>query len=56
MRLTNDLIKRHSQSDDLNEYSKKEELWKAIKSCSEIQQFMSKADSAKIMDKYAPQR
>jgi hypothetical protein len=56
MLLTNDLIKQYSQSDDLNEYSKKEELWRAIKSCEEIQQYMSKADSAKMLDKYAPKK
>ncbi|MDA7608143.1 AIPR family protein [Akkermansiaceae bacterium] len=50
----NDLIKRYSESDDLNEYSKKEELWTKIKSCKEIQEFMSLPDSVKILDKYAP--
>lgn len=54
MLLMNGLIKRYSQSDDLNEYSKKEELWNAIKSCKEIQEFTSSQDSAKVLDKYAP--
>ena len=54
MVLMNDLIKRYSKSDDLSEYSRKEELWTNIKSCKEIQEFMSQPDSLKILDKYAP--
>ncbi|MDB4055529.1 AIPR family protein [Akkermansiaceae bacterium] len=54
MLLINDLVKKYSQSDDYNEYSKKEELWKSIKTCTEIGKFMSSDDSMKILNKYAP--
>lgn len=50
--LVNDLIKKYSQSDDYGEYSKKEELWKAIKQCPEIKDFVSDPSSLHIVEKY----
>lgn len=40
MDLMNNLIKKYALSDDLGEYSKKEELWDAISKSSEIKQFI----------------
>ena len=54
MLLMNDLVKAYSDSDDYNEYSKKEELWTRIKSCEEIKGFMTKPRSLRISDRYAP--
>lgn len=39
LKLMNNLIKQYSLSDDCGEYSKKEELWIAIKSSSELKAF-----------------
>ena len=50
--LINDVIKKYSASDDYGEYSKKPELWEAIKNCTEIAQFMKTNTSKKILDKY----
>jgi hypothetical protein len=50
--LTNDLIKAYSRSDDLGEYSKKPELWDAIKESTEIRAFVGSADTVKILDSY----
>jgi hypothetical protein len=52
LELTNDLIKKYSQSDDLGEYSKKPELWYAIRDSVELKDFMGSADSQKISQKY----
>jgi AIPR protein/Abortive infection phage resistance protein N-terminal domain len=52
MYLMNRLIKKYSLSDDFGEYSKKLELWKRIKQCSEIRIFMSSANCTKIIKKY----
>lgn len=52
MVLINNLIKKYSLSDDLGEYSKKVELWNAIKNSDEIKIFMSKEKSLKILKKY----
>ena len=54
MQLMNQLVKTYSESDDYNEYSKKEELWTQIKSCNEINIFIANQSSLKILDKYAP--
>lgn len=50
--LINDLIRKYSKSDDLGEYSKKPELWNSIKQCTEIHQFMGRAESKKLLDEY----
>lgn len=50
--LTNELIKKYSLSDDFGEYSKKPELWKAIKGCAELERFMHSSDSQKIFSRY----
>jgi len=52
MRLMNSLIKKYSASDDLGEYSKKEELWSQISGCGEINEFMGSATAVKVIDKY----
>ena len=53
MRLMNDLIKKYSESDDFGEFSKKPELWVAIKHCSEIQAFYSDSENASVLAKYS---
>jgi len=40
MILVNDLIKKYSDSEDYNEYSKKPELWESIRNSNEIIEFM----------------
>src|SRR5690606_3319012 len=40
MDLMNNLIKKYALSDDLGEYSKKQELWDAISKSTEIKQFV----------------
>lgn len=52
MLLVNDLIKKYSISEDYGEYSKKEELWTAISSCREVNDFMESNLSKKIIEKY----
>lgn len=52
LQLTNNMIKKYSESDDLGEYSKKPELWKSIRKCSEIKSFMDSNDSQKIRKSY----
>ena len=41
--LVNNLIKKYSKSDDLGEYSKKEELWNDISNSNEIKSFISQS-------------
>ncbi|WP_084625895.1 AIPR family protein [Flavobacterium soli] len=53
MRLTNELIKKYSQSDDLGEYSKKKELWDDISLSKEILGFLGTDDSKLIFEKYS---
>jgi len=53
LRLINDLIKKYSKSDDLGEYSKKEELWTDISHSSEISSFIGRTDVQKILSKYS---
>jgi hypothetical protein len=53
MLMMNELIKKYSDSDDYNEFSKKEQLWIRIRSCNEIKEFLSASISLKIFDKYA---
>ena len=53
MRLMNDLIKKYSESDDFGEFSKKPELWVAIKNCSEIKDFYSDSENAAVLEKYS---
>ncbi|ACJ31148.1 Conserved hypothetical protein [Shewanella piezotolerans WP3] len=43
--LMNELIKKYSLSDDYGEYSKKEELWVAVKGSSELKSFMASAST-----------
>jgi hypothetical protein len=50
--LINDLIKKYSKSDDLGEYSKKEELWKSIINSSEVIGYMSRDNAYQILEKY----
>lgn len=52
MSLMNSLIKQYALSDDLGEYSKKQELWISIKECKEIVVFMNSPSSVKILEKY----
>lgn len=52
MILMNGLIKKYSASEDYNEYSKKPELWDAIKGCKEIQELMQSAFTLSIFSKY----
>lgn len=52
MSLMNSLIKQYALSDDLGEYSKKQELWKSIKESKEISIFMASPNSTKILTKY----
>lgn len=52
MILMNGLIKKYSASEDYNEYSKKPELWNAIKDCKEIQELMKSAFTLSIFSKY----
>ncbi|WP_200815676.1 AIPR family protein [Pedobacter africanus] len=52
MRLTNELIKKYADSDDVGENSKKKELWDRVCSSTEIQMFMSKKTSIHILGKY----
>lgn len=51
--LINDLIKKYSKSDDLGEYSKKEELWNAISESSEIKSFINNPFSRQVLEKYS---
>jgi len=53
MQLTNELIKKYSQSDDLGEYSKKRELWDDISTSKEIAEFLNTEDSKSIFEKYS---
>lgn len=52
MELTNELIKKYSDSDDYGEYSKKEELWKRISTSAEIANYTSSDATRRIIDKY----
>ncbi len=48
--LMNELIKKYSLSEDYGEYSKKQELWMAIKRSSELNNFMDSASSKVALD------
>lgn len=52
LKLLNNLIKKYSLSDDYGEYSKKEELWKAIIASGEIEIFYSQDDNKKIVHSF----
>ncbi|WP_241651585.1 AIPR family protein [Pseudoalteromonas sp. PS5] len=52
MILMNGLIKKYSASEDYNEYSKKPELWEAIKDCKEIEELMKSAFTLSIFSTY----
>lgn len=52
MLLMNSLIKQYALSDDIGEYSKKQELWNSIKNSQEIKLFMTNENSMKILAKY----
>ena len=45
LKLMNSLIKQYSESDDYGEYSKKEELWKAIKNSKELKEYISNQEN-----------
>jgi hypothetical protein len=51
--LVNSLIKKYSKSDDLGEYSKKEELWNDISNSNEIKSFISQSYVLETLKKYA---
>jgi hypothetical protein len=51
--LVNGLIKKYSKSDDLGEYSKKEELWNDISNSIEIKSFISQPYVLEILNNYA---
>ncbi|MCO4794295.1 MAG: AIPR family protein [Bacteriovoracaceae bacterium] len=53
MSLMNELIKKYSLSEDYGEYSKKPELWSAIKNSNELGGFLLNENSTKIFKKYA---
>ncbi|KXI21854.1 AIPR family protein [Photobacterium sanguinicancri] len=48
--LMNELIKKYSLSDDYGEYSKKEELWVAVKESSELKNFMALASTKAVLN------
>jgi hypothetical protein len=52
LQLMNNLIKKYSLSDDLGEYSKRPELWNAIRNSKELKAFIHSADSTKVKGKY----
>jgi len=52
MKLINDAIKKYSESDDYNEYSRKEELWISIKRCDEVIEFINRKDLFTRVSKY----
>lgn len=51
--LVNNLIKKYSKSDDLGEYSKKEELWIAVSGSSEIKSFIAQPYFQAAIKKFA---
>lgn len=53
MELMNGLIKKYSKSDDLGEYSKKEELWDDISSSAELDKFMNKPTNVALLKNYS---
>lgn len=52
MQLINEMIKKYSLSDDYGEFSKKPELWNAIKKSPEIGVFMQSKDTLKVLSKF----
>ena len=52
MLLVNELIKKYSASDDYGEYSKKRELWEAVKGSSEVKAFMANENYSNTLAKY----
>lgn len=52
MSLVNKLIKKYATTDDPSENSKSKELWEIISDCREIKEFISSADTKKILKKY----
>jgi hypothetical protein len=48
----NDLVKKYAKSDDLGEYSKKQELWEDIHKSGEIKDFMNSSSVQKLLEKY----
>jgi len=53
LELTNELIKKYSESDDLGEYSKKQELWDVIVNSKEANNFMKLDKAVSILDKFS---
>jgi len=53
MRLINKLIKKYSKSDDVGEYSKKQELWDDIADSTELYEFMTAPDHKAMIKKYS---
>ena len=56
MTLMNNIIKKYASSDDYGEYSKRAELWNAIKECLEIKEFVDSDNFKKVLKKYAQSR
>lgn len=53
MILMNGLIKQYSKSDDLGEYSKKQELWEDIAASRELEDFMQRKQNTDLLARYA---
>ena len=53
MRLMNQLIKQYSLSDDLGEYSKKPELWDAIRQSSEVKTFVIAKENQAVLERFS---
>lgn len=49
------VIKKYAASDDLSEYSKKQELWDSVKNCAEIRDYMNTESSKQLLTKYTSQ-
>jgi hypothetical protein len=52
MEVINFAIKKYSESDDYNEYSRKEELWISIRRCDEVIVFINRKDLFTRISKY----
>lgn len=56
MQLMNKLVKQYSKSDDLNEYSKNQDLWENIISSKEIDGFMESSSNRALIKQYTISR
>lgn len=50
--LCNELIKKYAKSDDIGEYAKNPELWKAIRRSDELGRFLRASNTVSILQKY----